>query len=218
MAKRQEALDEVRDEAAHCTSCPLYRNATQTVFGEGPANAPLMLVGEQPGDHEDREGHPFVGPAGRLLDKALEEAGICRADTYLTNAVKHFKNEQRGKRRLHKRPNTGEIDVCKWWLKLELGIVRPRVVVALGATALRSLLGRAASVESLRGRAGDLDEGCALFVTVHPSYLLRIPDRAAKAREFDRFVADLSLAASIADAGGRSHARHAGHAAHHGMR
>jgi DNA polymerase len=167
--------------------------ASQTVFGEGPSTADLMLVGEQPGDQEDRIGRPFVGPAGRLLDEALQEAGMQRARLYLTNAVKHFKNEPRGKRRIHKKPNAAEIDHCKWWLDVELRLVRPKVVVALGATAARSLLGRPIQVEASRGRVLQLG-GPLLVVTVHPSLLLRLPDAAAKAREFRRVVADLMFA------------------------
>jgi DNA polymerase len=150
-----------------------------------------MLVGEQPGDQEDLAGHPFVGPAGRMLDKALEMADVDRKSVYVTNAVKHFKNEPRGKHRLHKRPSAGEIDICRWWLDRELAIVKPRIVVALGATAARGLVGRPLGIEASRGKAMPLVSGSSLIVTIHPSFLLRIPDPRNKAQEFDRLVADL---------------------------
>jgi DNA polymerase len=157
-----------------------------------------MLVGKQPGDREDIEGRPFVGPAGRMLDRALGEAGIERSGVYLTNAVKHFKNVPRGKRRIHQKPNVGEIDRCKWWLDLELQLVRPRVVVALGTTAARALTGRATAIAASRGRPLACGDGRSLLVTVHPSLLLRLPDARAKVREFRALVADLSLAAELA--------------------
>jgi len=157
-----------------------------------------MLVGEQPGDYEDREGRPFVGPAGRLLDKALAVAGLDRDAVYLTNAVKHFKNEPRGKRRLHRRPTAGEIDVCKWWLDKELDIVKPRVVVALGASAARALTGRSLRIGTVRGQRIALAPGRSLVVTVHPALLLRLPDRAARKEGFDAFVADLAAVAAWA--------------------
>jgi uracil-DNA glycosylase family protein len=190
----RQSWNAVRTEAAACTRCPLYRNATQTVFGDGPLDARIMLVGEQPGDQEDLAGHPFVGPAGRMLDKALEMAEVDRKRVYVTNAVKHFKNEPRGKRRLHKRPSAGEIDICKWWLDHELAIVKPRVVVALGATAARSLVGHPIGIEANRGSAMPFAGGSGLIITIHPSFLLRIPDTSDKAREFGRFVADLVTA------------------------
>jgi DNA polymerase len=194
-------LARLRDEAALCRRCSLWRNATQTVFGEGPAPAAMMLVGEQPGDKEDIEGHPFVGPAGRMLDQALEEAGIDRAAVYLTNAVKHFKNEPRGKRRLHKQPNAGEIEACRWWLERERDIVRPRLTVALGATAAAALLGQRVAITRLRGRLIE-EAAMHLWITVHPSYLLRLPDERARQREFVRFVRDLEGAkAWLAGAG-----------------
>ena len=177
-----------------CRRCPLYKNATQAVPGEGPPGAPLMLVGEQPGDSEDRTGRPFVGPAGRLLDHALKKAGIERGDAFVTNAVKHFKFEERGKRRLHKRPDAYEIERCRWWLDLERAIVRPKLVIALGATAARSLLGRSATITSLRGQKLQLADGLPLSVTIHPSFLLRLRDEADKRREYGRFVADLLAA------------------------
>jgi DNA polymerase len=192
------SLDAARRAARACRRCDLYRNAIQTVFGEGPGTARIMLVGEQPGDQEDRAGRPFVGPAGRVLDRALAEAGLDRSALYVTNGVKHFKNEPRGKRRLHKRPDIREIDICRWWLDLERRFVRPAVVVAMGATALRAVTGRSGTIAAARGRALTLPDGAALVVTVHPSYLLRLPDRAAAEAEYGRFVADLRRAASTA--------------------
>ena len=193
----QAAWEALRDEAAHCTRCHLYKHATQTVFGEGPVDAPLMLVGEQPGDQEDLAGHPFVGPAGQMLDRALEEAGIDRGKAYLTNAVKHFKFEPRGKRRIHSKPDTGEITACRWWIEQELLLVRPQVTVALGATAARSLLGRAVAITRERGHPLDLPNGGGeVWITVHPSFLLRIPEAERKAEEYRRFVEDLRLAAA----------------------
>jgi uracil-DNA glycosylase len=189
--KRRETLARVRREAATCRRCPLWRNATQTVFGEGPARAAMMLVGEQPGDQEDLAGRPFVGPAGRVLDEALEAAGIERSDVYITNAVKHFKNEPRGKRRLHKKPNESEIDACRWWLDKELLLVRPRLMVALGASAASALLHRRVAIGASRGKPIPA-ESLTVWVTVHPSYILRIPDRPARHAEFDRLVEDLA--------------------------
>ena len=194
---RGETLDDVRDMALGCTRCPLYINATQTVFGEGPSNARIMLVGEQPGDREDLAGRPFVGPAGQLLDRSLEEAGIARDEIYLTNAVKHFKFEARGKRRLHKRPNRSEVEVCRFWLEHELAIIDPAVVVALGATGAQSLLRRTVTIGEVRGRQIHFGNWTGL-VTVHPSYLLRIPDRDAAEKEYRRFVQDLRKAADLA--------------------
>ena len=186
----------LRDEAAACTRCHLYKHATQTVFGEGPVDAPLMLIGEQPGDQEDLAGRPFVGPAGQLLDDALAQAGIDRSAAYLTNAVKHFKFEPRGKRRIHSTPDAGEISACRWWVEQELLIVRPKVVIALGATAARSLLGKAVTISRERGRAIPLDSGAEAWITVHPSYLLRLPDPEAKAAQHAAFIADLRTAAA----------------------
>jgi DNA polymerase len=180
-----------------CTRCPLYRNATQAVPGEGHSGARLMLVGEQPGDKEDLAGKPFVGPAGGVLDKALADAGIPRRDVFVTNAVKHFKFEPRGKRRLHKRPNAHEIERCRWWLDQERALVRPVAIVAMGATAARSLLGRVVTIAQVRGAEQRLDDGTLALVTIHPSYLLRIQDHDDKAREYRRFVADLRLAARV---------------------
>jgi len=195
------SLAELREDAAHCKACPLFRNATQTVFGEGPANARFVLVGEQPGDQEDLSGRPFVGPAGAVLDKALADAGIERKTVYVTNAVKHFKFAPRGKRRIHSKPNASEIRICHQWLAREMEAIGPDFVVALGATAAQSLLGRAAAVGKLRGRGMTFTEGWHGLVTVHPSYLLRIPDAESKRREYAKFVADLKLAKRLAAAG-----------------
>jgi DNA polymerase len=190
-----DRLGEVRSNAADCRACPLWAKATQTVFGEGPESAEIVFVGEQPGDKEDLAGKPFVGPAGQLFDRALGEAGIDRRITYVTNAVKHFKFEPRGKIRLHKKPNAGEIDACRWWLARELSLIEPKLVVALGATALQSLAGRALPITAHRGRSVPAADGREVFVTVHPSYLLRVPDEATRHSEFARFVADLKAAA-----------------------
>lgn len=186
----------LRDEAMTCTRCHLHKHATQTVFGEGPVDAPLMLIGEQPGDQEDLAGRLFVGPAGQLLDDALAQAGIDRSAAYLTNAVKHFKFEPRGKRRIHSTPDAGEISACRWWVEQELLIVRPKLVIALGATAARSLLGKAVTISRERGRAIPLDSGAEAWITVHPSYLLRLPDPEAKAAQHAAFIADLRSAAA----------------------
>jgi len=188
------ALKLLAEEARGCTRCDLYKHATQTVFGEGPADAHMMLVGEQPGDQEDLAGRPFVGPAGRVLDDALEAAGIERSGVYITNAVKHFKNEPRGKRRLHKKPDTSEIDICRFWLDHEIEIVRPRIVVALGATAARGLMRKSLTINTNRGRVITLPSGLPGLITVHPSYLLRIEEERDKRREFGLLVKDLRLA------------------------
>ncbi|MDQ2892154.1 MAG: UdgX family uracil-DNA binding protein [Pseudomonadota bacterium] len=193
------AWEALRDEATGCIRCPLYRDATQTVFGECPVDAALMFVGEQPGDQEDLAGRPFVGPAGQLFDRALGEAGIDRSRAYVTNAVKHFKFDQRGKRRIHAKPGTGEIDACRWWIEQERAVVKPRMTVALGATAARSLFGRTMTIGRERGHAIDLPTGGAAWITVHPSYLLRLPDAAQQADEFARFVADLRGAHAAID-------------------
>jgi DNA polymerase len=179
----------LRKEAEDCTRCPLYKHATQTVFGEGPSNADVIFVGEQPGDQEDLQGKPFVGPAGQLFDKALEEAGIDRSRVYVTNAVKHFKFQPRGKRRIHQKPNVSEIKACKWWLDRELATIKPKLVVALGATAAQSLVGKAIAVTKARGAFDFGDQ--AGFVTVHPSFLLRIPEEDRKRQEYRNFIADL---------------------------
>ncbi|MFW2851597.1 UdgX family uracil-DNA binding protein [Sphingomonas sp. TX0543] len=185
----------LRDEAADCRRCDLHRCASRTVFGEGPSDAAMMFVGEQPGDQEDLAGRPFVGPAGQIFDRALAESGIDRTAAYVTNAVKHFKFELRGKRRIHERPNAGEIAACRWWIEQELALVRPRITVALGATAARSLFGTAVTVSSARGALRQLPDGGAAVVTVHPSFLLRLPDEARRIEEYDKFVADLRNAA-----------------------
>jgi len=190
------SLRELAEAEAACRRCPLYRDATQAVPGEGPRRADLMLVGEQPGDREDLTGKPFVGPAGRVLDQALHDAGIARDRTYVTNAVKHFKHEMRGKRRLHKRPNTYEIERCKIWLDAERKLVKPAAVIALGVTAVRGLTGKTVTITKLRGKPLALEDGTRLFVTVHPSALLRIEDEADKRKAYRQFVADLKLAAS----------------------
>lgn len=182
-----------------CTRCPLYQHATQAVFGEGPQTAEVMFVGEQPGDQEDLAGKPFVGPAGQLFDKALEKVGIDRSRVYVTNSVKHFKFEPRGKKRIHQKPNAGEIQACRFWVNLEREFVRPKLVVALGATAVTSLMGKAASISSLRGKKLELPDGAALLVTVHPSYLLRLPDREQAAEEQKRFEADLKAVKAFID-------------------
>ena len=191
-------LEALRAEASACTRCPLYAPATQTVFGEGPGDAPLMFVGEQPGDQEDLAGHPFVGPAGQMFDKALAEAGVDRTRAYVTNAVKHFKYEARGKRRIHAKPNAGEIEACRWWLDQERAIIRPRLTVALGATAARSLFGKPVTISKFRGQAHPLADGSKAWVTIHPSYLLRIEDPVAAEQEYRQFVEDLrAISASL---------------------
>jgi len=187
------AFATLRNEAAGCRRCPLWRNATQTVFGEGPIDAEMMFVGEQPGHEEDLAGRPFVGPAGRILDRAMAAAGIDRGTVYLTNAVKHFKHEPRGKRRLHKKPNAGEIEACRWWVSNERKLVRPRAIVALGGTAAGAMLGKPVVIGRVRGNPVVAD-GSTVWVTVHPSSLLRLPDPESRHREFARFVEDLGRA------------------------
>jgi DNA polymerase len=184
-------IPELRRAADDCRRCPLFRNATQTVFGEGPETARIFFVGEQPGDQEDLTGKPFVGPAGRMLDAVLEEADVDRSLIYVTNAVKHFKFEPRGKRRIHSKPNAGEVSACRWWLDHELDLVKPDIAVALGATAAQGLLGKAIPVTKMRGEIVTREDGLRVFVTVHPSYLLRIPDEADKAAERGRFLDDM---------------------------
>jgi DNA polymerase len=191
-------LGALRKEATSCRACPLWENATQTVFGEGPPDAEVMLVGEQPGDHEDREGRPFVGPAGLLLDRALAEAGIDRKRVYVTNAVKHFKFEPRGKRRLHKRPNASEIKICRHWLLDEIEAIRPRLVVALGATAAQGLAGRAIPIGANRGAVLDILDGLRVFITIHPSALLRLEDEEDKRSGYASFLNDLRSAEKLA--------------------
>jgi uracil-DNA glycosylase family protein len=178
---------------AACRRCLLYKHATQVVPGKGPARARIMLVGEEPGDQEDKQGRPFVGPAGRILDAGLAAAGIERGDVFVTNAVKHFKFEQRGKRRLHKRPNAYEIEQCHGWLDVERAIVKPDIVVALGATAVRSVSGRPLAINKIRGRVMPLSDGGRMLATIHPSYILRIEDEDDKKAQFRQFVADLKV-------------------------
>ena len=185
------ALAEKREEASHCRACPLWADAQQTVFGEGPADAAVMFVGEQPGDQEDRQGRPFVGPAGQLFDLALEKAGIDRSTVYVTNAVKHFKFILRGKRRIHNKPDTGEISACRWWLEQERGLIKPAVTVALGATAARSLVGKTVTISKVREAPLTLADGSECWVTVHPSFLLRIPEEDRRREERALFVRDL---------------------------
>lgn len=191
------ALDQAAEEAAACRRCALWEAASQTVFGEGPAAARMMLVGEQPGDREDIVGRPFVGPAGLLLDRALAEAGIDRRTVWVSNAVKHFKFVPRGRRRLHQSPDAAEAAACRFWLDVELVRLAPRVLVLLGATAARTVLGRPVTIGRERGRPIRLSDACTALVTVHPSFLLRLPEEAAQAREYAAFVADLRLAAGL---------------------
>ena len=195
--KHADDIETLRQEAADCRACPLYKDATQTVFGEGQQTARMMLVGEQPGDKEDLAGKPFVGPAGQMLDRALEEAGIDRGAVYVTNAVKHFKFVPRGKIRLHQKPNTPEIKACRQWYERELAAIKPDLVVAMGATAAQSVFGKITPINKNRGHPIDLDDGTRALVTVHPSYLLRLPDADARTREYRRFVEDLRMAADL---------------------
>ena len=192
------ALPALAAEARRCTRCPLHCKATQTVFGEGPAGASLFFIGEQPGDREDLAGRPFVGPAGQIFDRTLAGAGIDRDTVYVTNAVKHFKYEPRGKLRLHKRPDSGEIAHCRWWLQKELEIVRPKVIVAMGATAVEGLTGERAAYARLKERIVSLDAGTRLLTTIHPSYLLRLKDESEKALESARFASAIARAAGLA--------------------
>ena len=190
----------LKDDAADCKRCDLYKHATQTVFGEGPLDASILFVGEQPGDQEDLAGRPFVGPAGRLFDASLEEAGIDRKRVYVTNAVKHFKFQQRGKRRLHSKPDAGEIKACNWWLQHELELIHPPLTVARGAPAARSLFGKVVTISKLRGEPQMLADGSECWVTVHPSALLRAPDEAARREGRRMFVADLKRIRKRAEA------------------
>lgn len=189
-------LKAVREVASGCKACDLYARGTQTVFGEGPRKAEVMLVGEQPGDAEDVAGHPFVGPAGRLLDKALAEAGIDRRLVYVTNVVKHFKWEPRGKRRIHAKPNAAEISACRPWLETEIALVKPRVLVCLGATAAQALLGKAFKVSKQRGEFVASNLAPLVTATVHPSSILRAPDDDSRRAEMQRFVGDLKRVAA----------------------
>lgn len=196
-----QSLADARAAVQDCRRCPLYEHATQAVFGEGPEQADVMFVGEQPGDQEDLQGRPFIGPAGQVLDDVIKKVGIDRSRVYVTNAVKHFKFEPRGKRRIHQRPNGGEVQACKFWLNLEMSLVRPKVVVALGATAAQSLLDRASvTLSKMRGQPLQMPDGSTLFITNHPSYLLRIPDAEGRARERAKFEADLVMVREMIEA------------------
>jgi len=181
----------LQEAASSCTGCELYKQATQTVFGEGAGHAEIILVGEQPGDQEDRAGHPFIGPAGTILDKALAEAGIARHDVYVTNAVKHFKWEPQGKRRKHKKPSAAEIAACRPWLEAEVKVLGPRVIVCLGVTAAQSVFGKLVRLNEMRGKSWSTAMGPNVFVTVHPSAILRHPEAAQRDEEYRRFVQDL---------------------------
>ena len=194
---QEASLDEVREAAAECTACPLFRNATQTVFGEGPERAAIMFVGEQPGDSEDLAGHPFVGPAGKLLNRCMTAAGIDRGRAYVTNAVKHFKWVPRGTRRIHSKPNSMEIAACFPWLEAEIAAVKPRLVVALGATAAQALFGRAFRVTRERGKLIPSRWAPHAMATVHPSSLLRAPDEETRQRDTLLFIEDLRKAAAV---------------------
>jgi len=196
-----KSLGQLAQAEESCTRCPLYRDATQAVPGEGSSHAAFMLVGEQPGDKEDVAGKPFVGPAGRVLDQALHDAGIAREETFVTNAVKHFKHEMRGKRRLHKRPNNYEIERCKVWLDFERSLVKPSTIVALGVTAARSLTGRTVTIGKVRGKPIDMADGTRLVITVHPSALLRIEDEDERRAAYRSFVADLKAAVAASSHG-----------------
>ena len=189
----RRSWEELFAEARACARCELYKCGTQTVFGEGPLDATILFVGEQPGDQEDLAGRPFVGPAGQLFNAALEQAGIDRSQTYVTNAVKHFKFVQRGKKRLHNKPDAGEITACRWWQEQERALIKPPVTVALGATAARSLFGKVVTITAMRGVAHELPEGGECWVTVHPSFLLRMPDPVRRRQERARFVEDLRI-------------------------
>ena len=191
-------LSTVREAAHDCTACHLYKHATQTVFGEGPKKAPIILVGEQPGDYEDVAGKPFVGPAGKIMDRALEEAGIDRKAVYVTNAVKHFKWEPRGKRRIHKKPNAREVAACRPWLEAELRIVKPKLLVVLGSTAGQAIFGPSFRVTRERGKVLSSKFAPKVVATVHPSSLLRQPDEESRHREYKKFVADLRVAVKAA--------------------
>ncbi len=197
----ERTFEITRQLARDCRACPLWAPATQTVFGEGPAPAPVMLIGEQPGDKEDLAGRPFVGPAGAKLNAALEDAGVDRRKVYVTNAVKHFKYVPRGKIRLHQKPTAVEIKACRPWLERELDFVQPKVAVAMGATAAQSLFGKATPINKNRGRLVPLGS-CQALITIHPSHLLRIQEEAGAAAEYARFVADLKLLRPYLDAPG----------------
>lgn len=184
-------LPALQRAASSCTGCDLYKRATQTVFGEGAASAKILFIGEQPGDQEDRAGHPFVGPAGKILDRALADAGIARTEVYVTNAVKHFKWEPQGKRRKHKKPSAAEMAACRPWLEAEVQVVKPRVIVCLGVTAAQSVFGKMVRLNELRGKSWSTALGPNVFVTVHPSAILRHPEAVQREEEYRRFVEDL---------------------------
>ncbi|AZV18428.1 UdgX family uracil-DNA binding protein [Mesorhizobium sp. M7A.F.Ce.TU.012.03.2.1] len=188
-----DTIPELREVAKGCRRCPLWRDATQTVFGEGPDNAKVIFVGEQPGDQEDLAGKPFVGPAGKVFDAILDDAGVDRQKVYVTNAVKHFKFEPRGKRRIHSKPNSGEIQACRWWIDQEFELIKPNLAVALGATAAMSLLGKAIPVTKMRGQVIEREDGLRVFITIHPSFILRIRESADKEAERERFLQDMKL-------------------------
>ena len=196
----EPTIDRLREAASGCQACELWQLGTQTVFGEGPVRARVLLVGEQPGDQEDRQGHPFVGPAGRVLDEALAAAGIARDDVYVTNAVKHFRWEARGKRRIHKKPSVEHVDACRPWLEAEIATVRPEVVVCLGATAAQALLGRSFRVSRQRGELVRREDGSVVTATVHPSSILRSQD--TRVQEMEAFVADLRAVGDLLRAPG----------------
>ncbi|HEX2274361.1 MAG TPA: UdgX family uracil-DNA binding protein [Acidimicrobiales bacterium] len=196
----EPTIDQLREAASGCQACELWQLGTQTVFGEGPVRARVLLVGEQPGDQEDRQGHPFVGPAGRVLDEALAAAGIARDDVYVTNAVKHFRWEARGKRRIHKKPSVEHVDACRPWLEAEIATVRPEVVVCLGATAAQALLGRSFRVSRQRGELVRREDGSVVTATVHPSSILRSQD--TRVQEMEAFVADLRAVGDLLRAPG----------------
>jgi uracil-DNA glycosylase len=188
---RKRTLKTLREASRSCKGCDLYKNATQTIFGEGPAGANVMFVGEQPGDQEDRQGRPFVGPAGRLLDKALAEAGIPRDEVYVTNAVKHFKWIWRGKRRLHQKPSIRQVMACRPWLEAELEVVRPKIVVCLGATAAQSVLARPVLITKARGKFIESDSDRIIFITIHPSAIYRHREKEEQEKEYRRFVSEM---------------------------
>ena len=189
------SVEELRQAAATCRACDLWQDATQTVFGEGPAKARLMMVGEQPGDQEDKQGHPFVGPAGRILEQALDEAGIDRRQVYVTNAVKHFRFTRRGKRRLHEKPNAAQIRACRPWLEAEIAVVRPSLIVLLGATAAQAVMGPTFRVTTGRGVVLNSPLGIPVLATVHPSSILRATDSESRDAAMSSFIADLMVAA-----------------------
>ena len=197
---KKNDLDALRAQARDCRACTLWRHATQTVFGEGNARAPIMLVGEQPGDIEDQKGRPFVGPAGAVLDKALADAALARESVYVTNAVRHFKWEPRGKRRLHKTPAQQEIEACRQWLERELELIKPSLIVAMGTTAARAVLGRAVTLTRMRGRIMPRDNAPAVLLTVHPSYILRVPPQS-RDQAYEDLVHDLRVAAHLLQRG-----------------